>query len=90
MKNFFLVLSRDKATSLANLEASETQHPSKSIKVVDYELLETDSGIRPLILSYHPDIQNEVRKAYLNIGRHQAPQNFVYPWSAQGKQRRRF
>ncbi|RZC26002.1 hypothetical protein D0Y65_004609 [Glycine soja] len=59
MKKFFPALSRDKATSSINLEASETQHPSESIKVVDYELLETDPGIRPPISSYHPDIQNE-------------------------------
>uniref|UniRef100_A0A0R0F758 TTF-type domain-containing protein n=1 Tax=Glycine max TaxID=3847 RepID=A0A0R0F758_SOYBN len=69
---------------------SETQHPSESIKVVDYELLETDPRIRPPISSYHPDIQNEVRKAYLKIGRHQPPHNFVYPWSLKGNQRRRF
>ncbi|CAI8583616.1 unnamed protein product [Vicia faba] len=62
MKKFFHVLSRDKATSSINLEASETQHPSESIKVVDYELLETDPGIRPPISSYHHDIQNEVIK----------------------------
>ncbi|KAH1227879.1 Zinc finger MYM-type protein 1 [Glycine max] len=90
MKKFFPVLSRDKATSSVNLEASETQHPSESIKVVDNELLETDPGIRPPISSYHPDIQNEVRKAYLKIGRHQPPHNFVYPWSLKGNQRRRF
>jgi hypothetical protein len=48
MKKFFHVLSRDKATSLTNLEASETQHPSErqpkiwlnstndSFKFVDY------------------------------------------------------
>uniref|UniRef100_A0A0R0F360 TTF-type domain-containing protein n=1 Tax=Glycine max TaxID=3847 RepID=A0A0R0F360_SOYBN len=90
MKKFFPVLSRDKATSLVNLEASETQHPSESIKVVDYELLETYPGIRPPISSYHPDIQNEVRKAYLKIGRHQPPHNFVYPWSLKGNQRRIF
>ncbi|XP_058739937.1 uncharacterized protein LOC131612140 [Vicia villosa] len=84
MKKFFPVLSRDKATSSTNVEASE------SIKVVDYELLETDPGIRPPISSYHPDIQNEVRKAYLKIVRHQPPHNFVYPWSIQGKQKRRF
>ncbi|KHN33218.1 hypothetical protein glysoja_027905 [Glycine soja] len=59
MKKFFPVFSRDKSTSSVNLEASETQHPSESIKVVDYELLETDPGIRPPISSYHPDIQNE-------------------------------
>ncbi|KAH1195850.1 Zinc finger MYM-type protein 1 [Glycine max] len=59
MKKFFPILSRDKATSSVNLEASETQHPSESIKVVDYELLETYPGIRPLISSYHPGIQNE-------------------------------
>ncbi|KRH65473.1 hypothetical protein GLYMA_03G038400v4, partial [Glycine max] len=90
MKKFFPVFSRDKSTSSVNLEASETQHPSESIKVVDYELLETDPGIRPPISSYHPDIQNEVRKAYLKIGRHQPPHNFVYPWSLKGNQRRRF
>ncbi|KRH30943.1 hypothetical protein GLYMA_11G216600v4, partial [Glycine max] len=77
MKKFFPVLSRDKSTS-------------SSIKVVDYELLETDPGIRPPISSYHPHIQNEVRKAYLKIGRHQPPHNFVYPWSLKGNQRRRF
>ncbi|KAG5094901.1 hypothetical protein JHK84_050489 [Glycine max] len=55
-------LERDKATSSVNLEASETQNPSEIIKVVDYELLETDPGIRPPISSYHPDIQNEVIK----------------------------
>ncbi|KAH1262735.1 Zinc finger MYM-type protein 1 [Glycine max] len=90
MKKFFPALSRDKATSSINLEASETQHPSESIKVVDYELLETDPGIRPPISSYHPDIQNEVRKTYLKIGRHQPPHNFIYPWSLIGNQRRRF
>ena len=92
MKKFFPVISRDKATSSVNLEASETQPPtpSESIKVVDYELLETDPGIRPPISSYHPDIQNEVRKAYLKIGRHQPPHNFVYHWTEQGNQRRRF
>ncbi|KAI5421239.1 hypothetical protein KIW84_044900 [Lathyrus oleraceus] len=74
---------RYKATSSANLEASETQHQNESIKVVDYELLETDPRIRPPISSYHPDIQNEVRKAYLKIDRHQPPHNFVYPWSVQ-------
>ncbi|KAL5130844.1 Zinc finger MYM-type protein 1 [Glycine soja] len=59
MKKFFPVLSRDKSTSSVNLEASKTQHPSESIKVVDYELLETNPGIRPPISNYHPDIQNE-------------------------------
>ncbi|RCW19135.1 hypothetical protein GLYMA_12G115000v4 [Glycine max] len=77
MKKFFPVLSRDKSTS-------------SSIKVVDYELLETDPGIRPPISNYHPDIQNEVSKAYLKIGCHQPPHNFVYPWSLKGNQRRRF
>lgn len=66
MKKIFLVLSRDKATSSANLEASETQHQSESIKVVNYDLLETNSGIKHSISSYHPDIQNEVGEAYLN------------------------
>jgi hypothetical protein len=90
MKKFFPVLSKDKATSSANQEPSETQHPSEGIKIVDYELLETDPGIRLPISSYHPDIQNEVRKAYLKIGRHKPPQNFVYPWSVKGEHRRRF
>ncbi|CAL5203786.1 unnamed protein product [Lathyrus oleraceus] len=88
MKKFFHVLSRDKTTSSENLEVSETQRPSESIKVVDSELLETDPGIRPPISSYYPDIQNEIRKTYLNIGRHQPPHHFVYPWYVQGKQRR--
>ncbi|XP_057428022.1 uncharacterized protein LOC130721274 [Lotus japonicus] len=89
MKKFFPVLSRDKTTSSsANLDASET--PSEGIKIVDYELLETDPGIRPPISSYHPNIQNEVRKAYLKIGRHQPPDNFLYPWTYQGNKRRRF
>jgi hypothetical protein len=90
MKKFFPVLSRDKASSSANVEAMETQHPNEGIEIVDYELLETDPGIRPPISSYHPNIQNEVRKAYLKIGPHKPPHNFVYPWSVQGKQRRRF
>jgi hypothetical protein len=80
MEKFFPVLSKDKATSSANVESSETQHPSESIKVVDYELLETDPGIRLPISSYHPDIQNEVRKAYLKIGHHKLLHNFVYSW----------
>lgn len=33
-------------------------------------MLETNPGIRPPISSYHPDIQDEVRKAYLKIRRH--------------------
>ncbi|AES81665.1 transmembrane protein, putative [Medicago truncatula] len=60
---------------------------TERIKVVDYEGLETDPGIRPPISNYHPDIQDEVRKAYLKIGRHQPPSNFVYPWSDHGGQR---
>jgi hypothetical protein len=63
---------------------------NEGIKVVDYELLETDPGIRPPISSYHPDIQDEVRKAYLKIRGHQPPNNFVYPWSDFGGTRRRF
>lgn len=35
MNKFFHVLSRDKVTSSANLEVSETQHPSESIKFVN-------------------------------------------------------
>jgi hypothetical protein len=70
MKNFFPLFSRDKASSSANVEAMETQHPNEGIEVVDYELLETDPGIRPPISSYHPNIQNEVRKTYLKLGRH--------------------
>jgi hypothetical protein len=38
MKKFFPVLSKDKATSSANQEPSETQHPSEGIKIVDYEV----------------------------------------------------
>ncbi|XP_045797831.1 uncharacterized protein LOC123892019 [Trifolium pratense] len=90
MKKFFPVLSRDKASSSATVEATEIQHPSEGSKVVDYELLETDPGIKPPISNYHPDIQNEVRKAYLKIGRHKPPHNFAYTWSVQGSQRRRF
>lgn len=82
------MLSRDKATSSENLEVLETQRPNESIKVIDYELLETDPGIRAPISSYHTDIQNEVRKVYLKIGRHQPPHHFVYPWYVQAKQRR--
>jgi len=58
---------------------------NESIKVVDYEVLETNSGIRPSISSYHPNIHDEVRKAYLKIGSHRPPSNFVYPWSDYGK-----
>lgn len=87
MKKCFLVLSKDKTTSPANLEASKTQHPtpSESIKNVDYELLKTDPRIRPPILSYPPNIQNEVRKTYLKIDLHQLPHNFVYLWYDKGK-----
>jgi len=63
---------------------------NEGIKVVDYEMLETDRGLRPPISSYHPNIQHEVRKAYPKIGLHQPPSNFFYPWSDHGKQRRRF
>ncbi|CAL5205256.1 unnamed protein product [Lathyrus oleraceus] len=90
MKKLFPMLSKDKVISSTNLEASEIPHPSESIKIADFELLETDPGIRSPISSYHIDIQNEVRKAYLKICRHQPPHNFVYPLSVQGKQRRRF
>jgi hypothetical protein len=91
MRKFFPVLSRDKVTYSANLEPSEIQHTSKSqpeippnstneiTKVVDYKLLETDPGISPPISSYHPGIQNKIRKAYLKISRHKPPHNFVYP-----------
>lgn len=84
MKKFFHSLSRHKVTSSTELEASETQHPSETIKVVNYELLGTDLETRPPISNYHPDIQNEVRKTYLKIVLHQPPHNLVYPWSVQG------
>lgn len=67
------MLSRDKASSLANLEALNV-----SIKIIDYELLETDPEIRPTISNYHLDIQNKVRKIYLKMGHHQPPHNLVY------------
>jgi len=101
MKKFFPVLSRDKASSSASQEPSNTRHPSEpqnevtpnsaneGIQVVDYNLLETDPGLRSPISSYHPNIQDEVRKAYLKKGRYK-PSNFVYPWSDHGRQRRRF
>jgi len=69
MKKFFHVLSKDKASSSANHEPSNTRHPiepqpevipnstNEGIKVVDYEMLDTNLGLRPSISSYHPDIQ---------------------------------
>jgi hypothetical protein len=77
MKKFFPVLPKDKASS------------SESNKVIDFEILETDPSRRPAISSYHPDIQNDVRKAYLKKGPHQ-PVNFDFPWTTFGRQRRRF
>ncbi|XP_024642232.2 zinc finger MYM-type protein 1-like [Medicago truncatula] len=88
MKKFFPVLSRDKASSSTTDIAPNSTN--EGVKVVDYKLLETDPGIRPPISSYHPDIQDEVRKAYLKIRRHQPPSNFVYPWSDFRGTRRRF
>jgi hypothetical protein len=102
MMKLFPVFSIVKAISLANQEASNTRHPSEtkpqvipnstteSLKVIDYEVLKTDPGIKPSISSYHPNIQDKVRKAYLKIGPHQPSSNFIYPWSDHGKQRRRF
>jgi hypothetical protein len=50
MKKFFSLLSRaGKVTYSTNLEALETQHPNKHIKVVDYKLWEMDPEIRPPI-----------------------------------------
>jgi len=60
------MLSSDKVSSSANQELSNTRHPieptpevmpnstNDGIKVVDYEMLETDPGLRPSISSYHP------------------------------------
>jgi len=55
MKIFFPVMPKDKASS----------SNSESNKVIDFEILETDPSRRPAISSYHPDIQDNVRKAYL-------------------------
>jgi hypothetical protein len=66
MKKFFPVLPKDKASS------------SESNTVIDFEILETDPSRRPAISSYHPNIQNDVRKAYLKKGPHQ-PINFDFP-----------
>ncbi|KEH31942.1 hypothetical protein MTR_4g108770 [Medicago truncatula] len=93
MNKFFPVLSRDQASSSTSQASNTNISPNstnKGIKVVDYELLETDPGIRPPISSYLPEIQDEVRKAYLKIRHHQPHSNFVYPWSDFGGTRRRF
>jgi len=58
-------------------------------KVIDLKILETDPSRIPPISSYHPDLQDDVRKAYLKKGLHQ-PVNFDFPWTNFGKQRRRF
>ncbi|KAG5150909.1 hypothetical protein JHK84_027381 [Glycine max] len=47
MKKFFPVLSRDKATSSVNLEASETQHPSESIKETSFIHSSLSTGFSP-------------------------------------------
>jgi hypothetical protein len=73
------VLRRDKATFSANLDASETQHSSELqleilpsstneiIKVVDYELLKTDPGIRPPISNYHSNINFRIMLEMFNV-----------------------
>jgi hypothetical protein len=51
---------------------------SESNKIVDFEILETDHSCRPAILTYHHDIQNGVRKSYLEKCPHQLV-NFDFP-----------
>jgi len=51
--------------------------------------LKIDPSRRPAISSYHPDLQDDVRKTYLKKGPHQ-PFNFYLPWTYFGRQRRRF
>jgi len=38
---------------------------SESNKVIDFEILEADPSHRPTTSNYHPDIQDDSRKAYL-------------------------
>ncbi|CAM8917325.1 unnamed protein product [Rhodiola kirilowii] len=82
MKKYFpILLDKDKAISSSSV--------NKDFKVFDFEILERDPAKRPPITSYHPNIRNEVRKAYLKKGPHQ-PVNFNFKWTMFGKQRRRF
>ena len=68
------------------------EHSSKrSCLNVEFDLtcLPADPGLRPLVTSYHPNVQDEVRRTYLQRGPCQ-PRHHLFPQREQGKGLRRF
>ena len=64
--------------------------PSKMVLKFFLTNLPTDLGLRPRILDYHPNIRDQVRRAYLLKGPCQ-PRNHNLPFKEYGKTpRRRF
>ncbi|KAL6552561.1 hypothetical protein OROHE_007925 [Orobanche hederae] len=103
MKRYFEVRPKFKGSSSGSimqdpLEAQQSSEPQLVIpsnyanereKNIELETLIADPGRRKPISDYHPDIQNEVRKAYLKKGPNQ-PRNFTFSWTKYGDKRRRF
>ncbi|KAL6588019.1 hypothetical protein OROMI_000997 [Orobanche minor] len=103
LKRYFEVRPKFKGSSSGSiiqdpLEAQQSSEPQLVIpsnyandreKNIELETLIADPGRRKPISDYHPDIQNEVRKAYLKKGPNQ-PRNFTFPWTKYGDKRRRF
>ncbi|KAL6500691.1 hypothetical protein OROHE_025488 [Orobanche hederae] len=103
MKRYFKVRPKFKGSSSGSviqdpLEAQQSSEPELVIpsnfanereKNIELKTLIADPGCRKSISDYHPDIQNEVRKAYLKKGPNQ-PRNFTFSWTKYGDKRHRF
>ncbi|XP_024164732.1 zinc finger MYM-type protein 1-like [Rosa chinensis] len=75
----------------SDVETQEPENPAKfsrtEINEIEIDSLERDPGKRPQIWEYHPNLQDEVRRAYIKLGPYQ-PLLSTYP--QKGKRNRSF
>ncbi|XP_052622458.1 uncharacterized protein LOC111893588 [Lactuca sativa] len=72
--------------SVSNVNPQPTTTPITNVELKD---LPKDPGVRPKIITYHPNQRDEIRRAYLLQGPCQ-PRGYIFPSKKIGSKERRF